>query len=47
MIRRLLCLIGRHRYRHVGDERRDRVYRCERCGRRQVVLYTLRIDRLS
>jgi len=46
MIRRLFCALGKHRYRHLGDDYRDRIYLCEHCGRRHVERYTLRIDRL-
>jgi hypothetical protein len=46
MIRRLLCALGKHRYRHLGDDYRDKIYLCEHCGRRHVERYTLRIDRL-
>jgi len=47
ILRKLLCLIGRHPYRYVGNDRCDEVYRCALCGKRHVVFYTLRINRLG
>jgi hypothetical protein len=47
LLRKLLCLVGRHPYRYVGNDRCDEVYRCALCGKHHVVFYTLRINRLG
>lgn len=46
-LRKLFCLFGRHPYRYIGNDRCDRVYRCVHCGKRHVVIHTLRVNHLG
>ncbi len=46
-MKQVLCFFGKHSYAFLGNDRKDEVYRCVRCGERMVKPYSLRIDRLG
>lgn len=45
-IQGLFCDLGMHRHEFVGQDGKDRIYRCT-CGHRKVEAYSLRVDRIG